>query len=273
MSHWVSRSAWGARPPSGSGNTLSATPKGHAIHWEGPEMGVPDHTACDDTVRSIQAYHMDQQDWSDIAYNILVCQHGYQYEGRGKGKGSAANGNSQANKDWYAICALCGQGDPAVRRTDPGVAGRRRHMPFVGRRRGVHRPPGPHSDRVPRGRVVRPRGGRGVHLRGFGRRALADARPREDRDAPTYPLPTSHYYGPAEGPAQSHSGYYSQEDRDNLADWQTRMEERGWTITADGYYGPETDGVATQFQQEKGLDVDGLIGPDTWGAAWTEPVT
>ena len=38
-------------------------------------------------------------------------------------------------------------------------------------------------------------------------------------------------------------------------------------------YGPDTKRVATGFQREKGLSVDGLIGPDTWAAAWTTPVT
>ena len=42
---------------------------------------------------------------------------------------------------------------------------------------------------------------------------------------------------------------------------------------ADGLYGPETARVARGFQSEKGLAVDGLIGPDTWDAAWTSPVT
>lgn len=108
----MSRSGWGARPPSGAGNTISAHPLGHAIHWEGPHMGPRSHSECDDTVRGIQAYHMDHNGWSDIAYNILVCVHGYCYEGRGKGKGSAANGTTQANADYYAICALVGEGDP-----------------------------------------------------------------------------------------------------------------------------------------------------------------
>lgn len=51
------------------------------------------------------------------------------------------------------------------------------------------------------------------------------------------------------------------------------MSARGWTIAVDGLYGPQTDGVATSFQEEKSLEVDGLIGSETWGAAWTEPIT
>jgi hypothetical protein len=92
-------------------------------------------------------------------------------------------------------------------------------------------------------------------------------------NAPPFPLPAGHYYGPAEGPDESHSGYYSDADRDGLTTWQDRMEERGWVLTVDGLYGPETDGVATGFQQEKGLGVDGLVGAETWAAAWTEDVT
>ena len=90
--------------------------------------------------------------------------------------------------------------------------------------------------------------------------------------APAFPLPSGHYFGPKSGPDESPSGYYNTDD-DRFRPWQSQMAERGWTITADGLYGPQSDSVATQFQQEKGLGVDGLIGSETWGAAWTEPVT
>lgn len=89
--------------------------------------------------------------------------------------------------------------------------------------------------------------------------------------APRFPLPSGSYFGPKEGPAASVSGYYSH--RDDLRTWQQRMHDRGWAITVDGYYGPNTRDIARRFQAEKGLTVDGLIGPATWSAAWTEPVT
>jgi len=89
--------------------------------------------------------------------------------------------------------------------------------------------------------------------------------------APPFPLPAGHYFGPKSGPAQSVSGYYSH--RESLAYWQRRMKERGWSLTADGLYGPETEDVAKKFQREKGLVADGLIGPATWSTAWTAPVT
>jgi hypothetical protein len=57
------------------------------------------------------------------------------------------------------------------------------------------------------------------------------------------------------------------------ATWQAQMSKRGWTITIDDQYGPQSAQVATQFQAEKGLDVDGIVGPETWNAAYTLPVT
>jgi peptidoglycan hydrolase-like protein with peptidoglycan-binding domain len=55
--------------------------------------------------------------------------------------------------------------------------------------------------------------------------------------------------------------------------YQQRMRDRGWLITVDGKYGSGSARVTRQFQREKGLDVDGVVGPDTWRAAWTSPVT
>ena len=57
------------------------------------------------------------------------------------------------------------------------------------------------------------------------------------------------------------------------AQWQGQMAARGWTIAVDDLYGGESEGVARQFQAEKGLAVDGIVGPDTWAAAWTAPIT
>lgn len=51
------------------------------------------------------------------------------------------------------------------------------------------------------------------------------------------------------------------------------MRKRGWSITVDGLYGPNTEKVARQFQKEKRLVVDGLIGKTTWSAAWNLRIT
>jgi peptidoglycan hydrolase-like protein with peptidoglycan-binding domain len=41
----------------------------------------------------------------------------------------------------------------------------------------------------------------------------------------------------------------------------------------DDQFGPESARVCRSFQQEKGLGVDGVVGPETWAAAWTTPIT
>lgn len=51
------------------------------------------------------------------------------------------------------------------------------------------------------------------------------------------------------------------------------MADRGWTLQADGIFGPRTEQVVRNFQAEKGLRVDGVLGNRTWTAAWTEPIT
>jgi len=80
------------------------------------------------------------------------------------------------------------------------------------------------------------------------------------------PVPTLHvdYFGPAYG----HN--YNCPD---VKTWQTQMKQRGWSLGVDGIYGPESQKICTQFQQEKKLSVDGLVGPQTWNATWTSPIT
>lgn len=119
---YVSRSSWGARSPSGSGNSLTGSGKGVCLHWEGPELGSRPHNECDNLMRSIQNYHMDTQGWSDIAYNLAVCEHGYIFEGRGKGKGSGANGTSDSNHNYPSVCALVGENDPQTTTLDNAIA-------------------------------------------------------------------------------------------------------------------------------------------------------
>lgn len=55
--------------------------------------------------------------------------------------------------------------------------------------------------------------------------------------------------------------------------WQKQMRARGWDIDVDGVYGPASEDIARAFQAEKGLAVDGVVGPRTWAAAWTAPIT
>jgi peptidoglycan hydrolase-like protein with peptidoglycan-binding domain len=91
--------------------------------------------------------------------------------------------------------------------------------------------------------------------------------------APAWPYGPNDYLGQPSPDAYCHSGYYGPPDSENVATWQRQMAARGWTLVADGMYGPSSEACAAQFQTEKGLDVDGLVGPQTWAAAWTASVT
>jgi peptidoglycan hydrolase-like protein with peptidoglycan-binding domain len=88
---------------------------------------------------------------------------------------------------------------------------------------------------------------------------------------PEFPLKAGWYFGPENGPVESVSGYHGHAE--DLAQWQRRMHDRGWSIVIDGHYGLQTQTIATRFQREKGLDADGLIGKLTWNAAWKRVVT
>jgi peptidoglycan hydrolase-like protein with peptidoglycan-binding domain len=73
-----------------------------------------------------------------------------------------------------------------------------------------------------------------------------------------------------------HVDYFGQSHNSTCPDvqvWQAQMSGRGWTISVDGDFGPQSDNVCRQFQSEKGLSVDGMVGPDTWGATWSAPIT
>jgi hypothetical protein len=59
----------------------------------------------------------------------------------------------------------------------------------------------------------------------------------------------------------------------DVGTWQSKMSSRGWSLGVDGIYGGESEGQCRQFQSEKGLSVDGMVGPETWNATWNAPVT
>jgi peptidoglycan hydrolase-like protein with peptidoglycan-binding domain len=50
------------------------------------------------------------------------------------------------------------------------------------------------------------------------------------------------------------------------------MKARGWDIEVDSHYGDASERVCRAFQREKGLVMDGILGPDTWRASWDAAV-
>ena len=73
------------------------------------------HASCAGRVLGIQRYHMEDKGWLDIAYSHVLCRHGFVFVGRGYGIRTAANGTTQANDHYFAVCFL---GDDTPRRAD-----------------------------------------------------------------------------------------------------------------------------------------------------------
>jgi peptidoglycan hydrolase-like protein with peptidoglycan-binding domain len=44
------------------------------------------------------------------------------------------------------------------------------------------------------------------------------------------------------------------------------LRARGHNVAVDGSFGSKTDAAVRAFQQQKGLAVDGIVGPNTWSA-------
>jgi hypothetical protein len=110
----LSKQQWGGK--AATATTPFARKVGVTLHWEGPTMNISDHDQCLNSVRGIQAQHMsgansDKRPWNDIAYNLVACEHGFVFEGRGVNARSAANGTTEANAVWAAVCYLGGLGD------------------------------------------------------------------------------------------------------------------------------------------------------------------
>ena len=105
--HRVSRSELGW--PASAAPSQAST-KGTKVHYEGSPVHCATHADCVSEVKAIRKAHLanTKENYSDIAYNFLVCRHGYIFEGRGYGKRTGANGNQPLNKDHYAVCALLG---------------------------------------------------------------------------------------------------------------------------------------------------------------------
>lgn len=105
----VTRSQWGARSPKTRTFLVTSQQRGTAVHYTGSAAEAKsDHALCDNVVRSIQNFHMDDRGWADIAYSFLVCIHGYVFEGRGRGIRTAAQGTNDGNDAYHAVCFMGG---------------------------------------------------------------------------------------------------------------------------------------------------------------------
>ena len=112
----VKRKDWGAARARGRERLDPAQMRGVALHYSGMNADEQaEHRNCAGRVRGMQRYHMEEKGWLDVAYNGVLCRHGYVFVGRGFGIRSAANGTKAANDRYFAVCVL---GDDTAGRAD-----------------------------------------------------------------------------------------------------------------------------------------------------------
>jgi lysozyme len=59
----------------------------------------------------------------------------------------------------------------------------------------------------------------------------------------------------------------------DVAAWQGRIAHRGFAVTVDGIYGPESKVACVAFQRHAGLEPDGIVGRGTWTATFDPRIT
>ena len=106
-----SRAEWGARPPKSVYRLDATKVTGLVFHW--PAMKSPLRTvaAVMAGLRSWQNYHMDDQGWRDIAYQVAVDQAGNRYELRGLSNVPGANGDTASNATNGAVLLVLAPGE------------------------------------------------------------------------------------------------------------------------------------------------------------------
>jgi len=231
----ISRTEWGARAARGR-DTIAST-RGVKVHYMGAAVNralLDDHGRCDDLVRSVQNGHMVGNGWTDIAYNLAVCPHGFVFMGRGAHVLTAANGPG-LNTDHYAVLALLGSSG-LVKPTPNMLTGLsdaiswlRQHgdagLDIAGHRDGYNTScPGAELYRWVRAGAPRPDG---------------------------KPLWPCRYL-------QLKTPFMKGADVRQVQDW--------LNIAMDGVFGPKTAAAVKRAQQKRSLTADGIVGPVSWRA-------
>lgn len=103
-----------------------------------------------------------------------------------------------------------------------------------------------------------------------------------------FPLPKGYYFGPKSGGNSSVSGFHRRlfkgvSDQEWLKRFATQLARRGWSVGKgktwlgksgnDGKFGDEYEALIKAFQEDQGLRADGLLGRDTWDAAFKNRIS
>jgi hypothetical protein len=239
---FVSRANWKARSAQTS---REITPQygGVAIHHVGTKgkLTPSSHAKCASIVRGIQKYHMESNGWNDIAYTLLVCVHGYVFEGRGILRRTAANGSNAGNQNYYAICALVNDSDKLTKELLQGIKEGVAYLKQKGRAGS---------------RIVGHKNLFNTDCPGTLYKYVTNGTFK-----PTTSKPDPNRY-PGHLVKKGDSGATVKKIQNQLIKLGFKLPKYG----ADGDFGDETDKAVRTFQEKKKLKKDGVVGPETWKA-------
>ncbi|MEV4245217.1 N-acetylmuramoyl-L-alanine amidase [Streptosporangium canum] len=232
------------------------------IHYVGSYVNpaiVDDCDRCTALVRSIQIQHQDSNDWTDVAYNLLVCPHRRVFVGRGPGILSAANGKG-LNSGHYAVCVLLG---------DRGLV-----QPTAGHLNGIHdaitylraRGAGPEVQGHRDGYATSCPGPELYRWLQMGM-PIGAQQPGKDDTTPI-PRPPNPSVPAWPGRMLVYRPGQPMPRGEDVRAWQRRLKVLRYTIADDGIFGPTSSATTKVFQRQEHLAVDGIVGPLTWRTAW-----
>ena len=238
----ISRSEWGARAPKASPVIVS---------WDDRTLYVAHYTGADrsQTIQGLQNYCMDVKGYNDIDYNFAV-KDGLIYEGRGW---TVLGAHSlDYNRRGIGVVVFGRSGDA----TPEDLAAVRWLWEEATRQKGSVLTPKTHGQ-------LNQTDCAGTQLNAWVAGGMLSPIPVPQPGTP--PWPGVYFRYRAGGPMFRSP---------HVLRYQERMRDRGWRIVCDGVYGPKTKAMTVAFQAEKHLAIDGVVGKDTWGAAFrTDNVT
>jgi hypothetical protein len=234
---------------------------GLVVHYDGSNQGLAKkpHDKCREYWRNTRRFHMSSaRGWLDIGYSFAVCPHGYVFEGRGWQRSQAAQPGG--NTTWTSCTFMSG---PDEAPTEKQITAFKELRAWL-RGKGLGSAVRGHRDFI----STSCPGGKLYTLVKDGSLKGAPSRPSTPKPPPSKPQETA---PPFPGRLLRNASPIMH-GADVLA-WQRQMRRRGWSVTTDGYYGPQSEGTCRAFQRDKRLAVDGVVGPKTWAASWTAAIT
>lgn len=217
---------------------------GLVLHWDGAGglVGKP-HSSCLDYWRRIRRMHINTNGWIDIGYAWGVCPHGGRFEGRGWGWNQAAQPGG--NSTWESVTLMLG---PHEMPTPEQIDGVRRLRRDLMKAHGLKAPirghyqfistdcPGPQIKTL-------------INNGTFAKEPNTEG--NKEMGLPLLQNGDSNYDVKTVRALLYARGY--NDEIENLANFLDTM-----TFT------DSLTARVKEFQAAKKIDVDGIVGPDTW---------